>query len=68
MFQELPEFWPEKGSPVEVDAGNFKLSMRDELEEQPGYTTREFILESIQVKKKKKFLVYIEEEEKKPTQ
>ena len=49
-FQGLPEFWPEKGSPVEVDAGNFKLSMREDLEEQSGYTTRDFILESIQVK------------------
>ena len=45
----MAEFWPEKGSPVEVDAGNFKLSMREEPDEQPGYTTREFILESIQV-------------------
>lgn len=47
--QEVPEFWPEKDKPVEVDAGNFKLSMRDDPDEQPGYIIRDFILESIQV-------------------
>ncbi|KAL8568602.1 hypothetical protein ACOMHN_006263 [Nucella lapillus] len=46
--EEFEEFWPEKGNSVEVDAGNFKLSMRDEPEDQPDYTAREFILESIQ--------------------
>ncbi|PVD24787.1 hypothetical protein C0Q70_15273 [Pomacea canaliculata] len=46
--QEVPEFWPEKDKPVEVDAGNFKLSMRDDPDEQPGYIIRDFILESIQ--------------------
>ncbi|XP_025106378.1 tyrosine-protein phosphatase 99A-like isoform X2 [Pomacea canaliculata] len=46
--EEVPEFWPEKDKPVEVDAGNFKLSMRDDPDEQPGYIIRDFILESIQ--------------------
>ncbi|XP_076468835.1 putative receptor-type tyrosine-protein phosphatase mosPTP-1 [Babylonia areolata] len=46
--EEEPSFWPEKGQMVEVDAGNFKLSMRDDPEQQPDYTTRDFILESMQ--------------------
>ena len=47
--QEFAEFWPEKGESVEVDAGNFKLSMRDDPVLESSFTTREFILESIQV-------------------
>ncbi|XP_070193777.1 tyrosine-protein phosphatase 99A-like isoform X2 [Littorina saxatilis] len=46
--EDFLQFWPEKGSSVEVDAGNFKLSMRDDPEEETGYTTMDFILESIQ--------------------
>ena len=49
VLQEVPEFWPDMGQTVEVDAGNFKLSMREDPEAAPDYTTREFILESIQV-------------------
>nr|KAG5708441.1 hypothetical protein BaRGS_026168 [Batillaria attramentaria] len=46
--QEQPDFWPEKGNPVEVDACNFKLSMRDDPDVQPSHVIRDFILESIQ--------------------
>ncbi|XP_076448313.1 putative receptor-type tyrosine-protein phosphatase mosPTP-1 isoform X2 [Babylonia areolata] len=46
--EEFVEFWPEKGNSVEVDAGNFKLSMRDDPVEEQDCVTREFILESIQ--------------------
>lgn len=46
--EQMPEFWPEKGSPVEVDCCNFKLSMRDDPDIQPSYVIRDFILESIQ--------------------
>ena len=47
--QELQDFWPERGESVEVDCGNFKLSMREDPEEEDtGFTVREFILESIQ--------------------
>jgi hypothetical protein len=49
VYLQLIDFWPEKGESVEVDCGNFKLSMRDDPEENPGYIVREFILESIQV-------------------
>ncbi|KAL8600114.1 hypothetical protein ACOMHN_009721 [Nucella lapillus] len=46
--EEAPSFWPESGEVVEVDAGNFKLSMREDPEVHPAYITRHFILESMQ--------------------
>ncbi|RUS74585.1 hypothetical protein EGW08_017666 [Elysia chlorotica] len=49
---EYKEFWPPKGSSIEVDSGNFRLVMKDEpasedLQER-GISISEFILDSIQ--------------------
>ncbi|XP_012938236.1 tyrosine-protein phosphatase 99A [Aplysia californica] len=47
---EYKEFWPPKGSSIEVDAGNFRLTMKEEpvANEGQGFVTYEFILDSIQ--------------------
>ena len=50
-IQEYKEFWPPKGSSIDVDAGNFRLSMKEEPEDIDGkaFHTYEFLLDSIQV-------------------
>ncbi|XP_055882183.1 tyrosine-protein phosphatase 99A-like isoform X6 [Biomphalaria glabrata] len=47
---EYKEFWPSKGSSIEIDSGNFRLAMKDEpiVDEEQGFVTTEFILDSIQ--------------------
>ena len=47
-FQEFRSFWPEKGNPISVDTGNFKLTYRED-EEMKKYVIRDFLLESTQV-------------------
>ncbi|XP_059152199.1 tyrosine-protein phosphatase 99A-like isoform X2 [Physella acuta] len=48
--EEYKEFWPPKGSSIEVDSGNFRLTLKDGpiLCEEKGYVTSEYILDSIQ--------------------
>ncbi|KAK3768343.1 hypothetical protein RRG08_031133 [Elysia crispata] len=49
---EYKEFWPPKGSSIEVDSGNFRLVMKDEPSsedlQEKGISILEFILDSIQ--------------------
>ncbi|GFO43956.1 receptor-type tyrosine-protein phosphatase delta-like [Plakobranchus ocellatus] len=49
---EYKEFWPPKGSSIEVDSGNFRLVMKDESStedlQEKGISILEFILDSIQ--------------------
>uniref|UniRef100_A0A0B7ABU4 Uncharacterized protein n=1 Tax=Arion vulgaris TaxID=1028688 RepID=A0A0B7ABU4_9EUPU len=47
---EYKEFWPPKGSSIDVDSGNFRLVMKDEPipNDDLGIVTSEFILDSIQ--------------------
>lgn len=49
--QDYKEFWPPKGSSIDVDSGNFRLSLKDELvtDGDLEMLTLEFILDSIQV-------------------
>ena len=49
LFQEFRSFWPEKGRPISIDAGNFKLTYRED-EERKKYVIRDFLLESTQVR------------------
>ncbi|BFZ08813.1 hypothetical protein BsWGS_11851 [Bradybaena similaris] len=47
---DYKEFWPPKGSSIDVDSGNFRLAMKDEPipNDDLGTVTAEFILDSIQ--------------------
>ncbi|BFZ10956.1 hypothetical protein BsWGS_13995 [Bradybaena similaris] len=47
---DYKEFWPPKGSSIDVDSGNFRLSLKDELvtDGDLEMLTLEFILDSIQ--------------------
>lgn len=44
---DFRSFWPEKGNPISVDTGNFKLTYRED-EERKKYVIRDFLLESTQ--------------------